>query len=101
MPGGSLVSKPTWWNTFRCSATSAFFVGVAGENIVLTSWLFERFHCFCWGHRALTSCATYGAGLPDGRIRELRYCLACDSPVWVEHQPDAMKPDLTWAWLEQ
>ena len=26
MPGGSLVSKPTWWNTFGCSATSAFFV---------------------------------------------------------------------------
>ena len=25
VPGGSLVSKPTWWNTFGCSATSAFF----------------------------------------------------------------------------
>jgi uncharacterized protein YbcI len=25
-PGGSLMSKPTWWNTFECSATSAFFV---------------------------------------------------------------------------
>ncbi len=26
VPGGSLVSKPTWSNTFGCSATSAFFV---------------------------------------------------------------------------
>ena len=24
VPGGSLTSKPTWWNTFGCSATSAF-----------------------------------------------------------------------------
>lgn len=24
--GGSLMSKPTWWNTFGCSATSAFFI---------------------------------------------------------------------------
>lgn len=54
-----------------------------------TCWLFERFRCFCQGHRALTTCATYGAELPDGRIRELRYCLACDSLVWVKQQPDA------------
>jgi len=26
VPRGSLVSKPTWSNTFGCSATSAFFV---------------------------------------------------------------------------
>ena len=26
VPGGSLVSKPTWSNTSGCSATSAFFV---------------------------------------------------------------------------
>ena len=26
LPGGSLQSKPTWSNTFGCSATSAFFV---------------------------------------------------------------------------
>ena len=26
MPGGSLTSKPTWWNASGCSATSAFFV---------------------------------------------------------------------------
>ena len=25
LPGGSLKSKPTWWNTFGCSAMSAFF----------------------------------------------------------------------------
>ncbi len=26
LPGGSSVSKPTWWNALRCSATSAFFL---------------------------------------------------------------------------
>jgi hypothetical protein len=26
MPGGSLMSKPTWWKTFGSCATSAFFV---------------------------------------------------------------------------
>jgi len=26
LPGGLLKSKPTWPNTFGCSATSAFFV---------------------------------------------------------------------------
>ena len=26
VPGGQLTSKPTWRNTFGCSATSAFFV---------------------------------------------------------------------------
>jgi hypothetical protein len=25
VPGGSLMSKPTWWNTPGCSTTSAFF----------------------------------------------------------------------------
>ena len=25
-PGRPLKSKPTWWNTFGCSATSAFFI---------------------------------------------------------------------------
>ena len=25
MPGGSLTSKPAWWNAFGCSITSAFF----------------------------------------------------------------------------
>ena len=30
VPGGSLVSKPTWRNTFGCSATSAFLLLSAG-----------------------------------------------------------------------
>jgi hypothetical protein len=64
-------------------------------------WLLERFLCVCRGHRALTSCASYSKTLPNGRIRELRYCLACDSPVWVDHQPDATKPaGLTRQWAE-
>src|SRR5688572_22419720 len=27
-PGGSVTSKPTWWNASGCSATSAFFCSV-------------------------------------------------------------------------
>src|SRR6266540_3046511 len=26
VPGGPLTSKPTWWNTWRCSTTSVFFL---------------------------------------------------------------------------
>lgn len=57
-------------------------------------WLLERFRCLCQGHRALTTCATYGAELPNGRMRELRYCLACDSLVWVE-QPSFQTDNVT------
>ena len=31
-PGGWLTSKPTWWNTSGCSATSAFFMTVGGSS---------------------------------------------------------------------
>jgi hypothetical protein len=34
MPGGSLISKPTWPNTSGCSATSAFFVGLVVEVVL-------------------------------------------------------------------
>jgi hypothetical protein len=57
-----------------------------------SSWLLQRFLCFCRGHRKLTSCASYSAGMQNGRVRELRYCLACDSPVWVEQPADATPP---------
>ena len=34
VPGGSLMSEPTWSNTFGYSAASAFFVfGVAGQPL--------------------------------------------------------------------
>jgi len=33
-PGGSSISKPTWWNAFECSTMSAFFVGLVGEGAV-------------------------------------------------------------------
>jgi hypothetical protein len=32
LPGGSLVSKPTWSNTCGCSTTSAFFVLGGGRG---------------------------------------------------------------------
>jgi hypothetical protein len=37
MPGGSLVSKPTWSNASGRSATAAFFVyfGIGGRDMVL------------------------------------------------------------------
>ena len=65
-----------------------------------TCWPLERFRCLCQGHRNLTTSATYAAGLTDGRVRELRHCLACDSPVWVDSSPDANIPADTWESLE-
>ena len=32
VPGGSLRSKPTWSNTFGCSATSAFFMAIGDAS---------------------------------------------------------------------
>jgi|GEM_PF-5282757 hypothetical protein len=63
--------------------------------------LLERFLCFCQGHRALTACASYGADLPNGRVRELHYCLACNNPVWVARSADLTKQDHAQAWPEQ
>ena len=53
VPGGSFASKPTWSNTFGCSATSAFFVlggprrlelignGLAIDEVALMRLLFS------------------------------------------------------------
>jgi hypothetical protein len=32
LPGGALHSRPTWRETFGCSATSAFFAHVTGHG---------------------------------------------------------------------
>ena len=50
-----------------------------------SAWLWKRLLCMLHGHRELTNGPTYSSTLPDGRVRNLRYCLACDSPVWDEH----------------
>ena len=44
--------------------------------------------------------ATYGSVLPDGSMRALHYCLACETVVWADYQPDEIKPDFARAWLE-
>ncbi len=46
-----------------------------------TNKLLERIRCFCQGHCAVSSYAIYSAKMDDGRVRELRYCFACDSLV--------------------
>lgn len=46
-------------------------------------WMLNRCRCYCFGHRNLSVLASYGAVLPDGRLHELFFCNACDSPVWV------------------
>ena len=38
--GGPFTSKPTWWNTFGCSATSAFFMTVRGARRRGHMWMF-------------------------------------------------------------
>jgi hypothetical protein len=51
-------------------------------------WIVERCRCCLAGHRSLSSCAAYEATLPDGRVRELHFCLACNSPVWIVRVPN-------------
>ena len=50
MPGGSLTSKPTWSDTFGCSATSAFLLAFGGAPAVATTRFFSA--------RALLVCST-------------------------------------------
>jgi hypothetical protein len=42
LPGGSLVSKPTWSNTCGCSTTSAFFV-LGGRRRADDRFFVERY----------------------------------------------------------
>lgn len=63
-----------------------------------SSWFWQRIHCMLHGHQALTKCATYSSTLPDGRVRELRYCLACDSPVWIDGPSGDVTPELPQEW---
>ena len=58
LPGGSSKSKPTWWNTLGCSATSAFFAfsgrarsHTAGRMQMVKSVLIRG---QCPGERSLT-----------------------------------------------
>jgi hypothetical protein len=38
--------------------------------------------------------------LPDGRLRELHFCSACETPIWVERRRHAGAPDAGWTELE-
>jgi hypothetical protein len=60
----------------------------------------ERWRCYWHGHRDLTRMASYGGILADGRLRELHFCLACNSPVWVVRRPTNMEKQLTWKDLQ-
>jgi hypothetical protein len=59
-------------------------------------WIIERWRCYWHGHRDLSRTPSYAAVLPDGRIRELQFCLACDSLVWTERRPTTKETQLTW-----
>lgn len=59
-------------------------------------WILERWRCFWHGHRDLSRTASYAAVLPDGRVRELHFCLACDGLVWTERRPTMKETQLTW-----
>jgi len=48
------------------------------------------------GHRALSPCATHSADLPDGRVRDLHFCVACNSPAWVTRDPTKAEEQLRW-----
>ena len=54
MPGGSLTSKPTWSNTFGCSATSAFFV--CGDVVPLSRQRTSQETCVGRGYSIRCAC---------------------------------------------
>lgn len=59
-------------------------------------WIVERALCFCRGHRDLSLTASYGGVLPDGHVRDLHFCRACDSPVWVKRQLTSAERNPEW-----
>jgi hypothetical protein len=44
MPGGSLMSKPTWSKAFGFSATSAFFMTFGGNGPPPSPWMVAGFY---------------------------------------------------------
>lgn len=47
----------------------------------------ERLKCSMRGHRDLAPADAFGEELPDrDEEKELHYCGACGSPVWVVHR---------------
>ncbi len=66
----------------------------------MSCWICERWRCYWHGHRDLSRTTSYGALLADGRIRELKFCLACGSLVWTEREPPTKETPLTWKNLQ-
>ena len=54
----------------------------------------ERIACLIHGHHDLTPAAAYGEVLPGTADRELHYCGACGSPVWVTIPRDQHRPPI-------
>jgi hypothetical protein len=52
----------------------------------------ERVDCLIHGHRDLSRAPAYGVILSGSTEKELRYCSACGSPVWVAVSPDQRLP---------
>lgn len=73
---------------------------MATWNMANIGWIWQRIDCCLHGHRDLTKFATYSSLLPDGQVRDLHFCLACDSPVWITHPPTDDTPDLPPDWLD-
>lgn len=47
----------------------------------------DRLDCFIHGHRDLAPADAFGEELPDrGEDKDLHYCSACGSPVWLAHR---------------
>lgn len=47
----------------------------------------DRLDCFIHGHRELAPADAFAEELPDlDQDKELHYCGACGSPVWVAHR---------------
>ncbi len=59
-------------------------------------WMFERWRCYWQGHRDLSPTSSYGGLLAEGRVRDLRFCAACDNYVWMERPRNSV--ELLPAW---
>ena len=63
-------------------------------------WPIERLRCWIRGHRGLQSGVVWAAELPAGRVRELHFCEACQSFVWIESQASSAQHAPTWRELK-
>lgn len=59
------------------------------------TWCWERLLCRRHGHRDLSTGAAYGMRTAEGKICDLRFCMAGDSLVWTARRVEERSP-MSW-----